>query len=636
MTDTEGWTPLHCAAAEGRLDIVNELGKCQGRNDNELDQVFYGKSDSMRQMCYFPPDGPLCVGAINGDGETPIDVVLEGEAGELIKTTLRNLASSIRVHEKHAHLLERHDAEDDVDEEDCDSSEESLQSAPALHGPSILIGNKLAPAPVKAALGRSVIVTKLAESVQLTGKPEFIGKRKSSDDTKRKIDKVVIVGDEKIGFIVDSNQNAEFQESKSASKLGALDDANVFLKIGAIINRLNKDITNDKMLDINDENSSQTFVSPSSEYPKPRPLVSKVEVKVEESPDVAVLDMLRADDSPTGSPNLSRSTSKASSLKAKPVMSFTGKYTVPQSPAASNSAIANFTTTASREFIPLASSSNISTSPLLLANDSFIITSASASSLSSSPLKHGRRKSSLSPTPQNSTTPTASQGSLGVLYSSLIPSMTKKPEEASRSTTLTEPFDSPLGARSYLQPHALPKKPDELASTLLSTSPVRPQFNKGSAIYPVFNNVSAKKIEEQRPSTPEEVFSTPEEMSPIRAALTKQSPSKLFSTVLESKKHVSPNSNSIPKPLAANYTASTSDESEAWRGNVQRSNSMVSNVSNMMAHFDKKVQDSPLSLSRSASGTSKPADDNGPSGSILGSMRAAFEINATKKSGPVK
>ncbi|KAJ3078885.1 hypothetical protein HK102_004175 [Quaeritorhiza haematococci] len=66
LRDREGWTPLHCACAEGNLEIINFLGRCQGRAGEER------TPEQLKAL-------------VNADGVTPEDVAFDGKADEIGK-----------------------------------------------------------------------------------------------------------------------------------------------------------------------------------------------------------------------------------------------------------------------------------------------------------------------------------------------------------------------------------------------------------------------------------------------------------------------------------------------------------------------------------------------------------------------
>ncbi|KAJ3376829.1 hypothetical protein HDU92_008971, partial [Lobulomyces angularis] len=78
MRDKEGWTPLHCACAEGHMDIIKLLGRCQGQQLLDDEEAVGEENDWI-----YPPDGPILLNAINGDGETPEEICLEEKSKEI-------------------------------------------------------------------------------------------------------------------------------------------------------------------------------------------------------------------------------------------------------------------------------------------------------------------------------------------------------------------------------------------------------------------------------------------------------------------------------------------------------------------------------------------------------------------------
>ncbi len=70
LRDTEGWTPLHCAVAEGHIAIISLLGRCsQYLVQNEFD--------------IFVPDGPIEMELETYDEETIFDLIFEDKKLEI-------------------------------------------------------------------------------------------------------------------------------------------------------------------------------------------------------------------------------------------------------------------------------------------------------------------------------------------------------------------------------------------------------------------------------------------------------------------------------------------------------------------------------------------------------------------------
>jgi ankyrin repeat protein len=72
LRDKEGWTALHCASAEGHMEIIKVLGRCQGWDGGEE-----------RDGWIYPPDGPIELNPRTRDGETPIEVALDENKAEI-------------------------------------------------------------------------------------------------------------------------------------------------------------------------------------------------------------------------------------------------------------------------------------------------------------------------------------------------------------------------------------------------------------------------------------------------------------------------------------------------------------------------------------------------------------------------
>lgn len=82
VRDREGWTALHCACAEGHVDIVRVLGNVRGVD--EMGGVNGGDGQGGGEV-YRVQDGPVDLQPFNDDGELPEDVVLEERRGEILE-----------------------------------------------------------------------------------------------------------------------------------------------------------------------------------------------------------------------------------------------------------------------------------------------------------------------------------------------------------------------------------------------------------------------------------------------------------------------------------------------------------------------------------------------------------------------
>ncbi|KAJ3292966.1 hypothetical protein HDU79_000810 [Rhizoclosmatium sp. JEL0117] len=78
--DRDGWTALHCACAEGFLEVVEELTRAVGRIDE-------GEKQSQVDFkgMYWTVDGPIDLDAINDDDDTPEMVAMDSKKDEIMK-----------------------------------------------------------------------------------------------------------------------------------------------------------------------------------------------------------------------------------------------------------------------------------------------------------------------------------------------------------------------------------------------------------------------------------------------------------------------------------------------------------------------------------------------------------------------
>jgi hypothetical protein len=76
VVDKEGWTPLHSACVEGHNEIVELLGKCQGRTGDE---------DPRNPEWFYVADGPIILNPLNEDDETPEMLAVDKELDKVVK-----------------------------------------------------------------------------------------------------------------------------------------------------------------------------------------------------------------------------------------------------------------------------------------------------------------------------------------------------------------------------------------------------------------------------------------------------------------------------------------------------------------------------------------------------------------------
>jgi ankyrin repeat protein len=77
IEDKEKWTPLHCAAAEGHINMIQLLGACQGN---------FADDDKSNSEWIYVLDGPINLVPLNEEGESPEDVALEAKIEDISKT----------------------------------------------------------------------------------------------------------------------------------------------------------------------------------------------------------------------------------------------------------------------------------------------------------------------------------------------------------------------------------------------------------------------------------------------------------------------------------------------------------------------------------------------------------------------
>lgn len=68
--DIEGWCPIHCASAEGHVEVIKLLGRCQGNSDQ-------ADGSKPHAEWIYVPDGPIDILPENEEGDTPAQVALD-------------------------------------------------------------------------------------------------------------------------------------------------------------------------------------------------------------------------------------------------------------------------------------------------------------------------------------------------------------------------------------------------------------------------------------------------------------------------------------------------------------------------------------------------------------------------------
>ncbi|KAI8801611.1 hypothetical protein BJ742DRAFT_859107 [Cladochytrium replicatum] len=134
VKDKEGWTPFHCAVAEGHIEIIKLLGKCQGRTEDDF-STSAPPGSQVTDVWFYPPDGPIDLTAETDDGETLEDVALEENEKE-IKALLKDFAkkfppkprSDLHSHPLKSTVEEGSDGDDGSDDEEVENSKQKIVS----------------------------------------------------------------------------------------------------------------------------------------------------------------------------------------------------------------------------------------------------------------------------------------------------------------------------------------------------------------------------------------------------------------------------------------------------------------------------------------------------------------------------
>eukprot|EP00842_Homolaphlyctis_polyrhiza_P000703 jgi/Hompol1/1633/HPOL_002743-RA len=125
VRDREGWTPLHCASAEGHMDVLALLGRCQGTHGNEQSDKL-SRQEATKDW-FYPVDGPIDLIALNEDDEVPEDVALE-EKAEMISKFFQELKTKYPPPSQSIQMEDLTDSNDIEDLEDDSSSTASSAS----------------------------------------------------------------------------------------------------------------------------------------------------------------------------------------------------------------------------------------------------------------------------------------------------------------------------------------------------------------------------------------------------------------------------------------------------------------------------------------------------------------------------
>ncbi|KAJ3087783.1 hypothetical protein HK102_010299 [Quaeritorhiza haematococci] len=135
LQDKEGWTPLHCACAEGNLEIIIFLGRCEaGAGEERTPEQLKALGITVDDWIY-SPDGPIDLIPLNADGETLEDIAFDGkedEIGKILADLKKRYPPSEREtsEEEPGTDAEEEDLSDEEEDDDDDSKEDEEPPPP--------------------------------------------------------------------------------------------------------------------------------------------------------------------------------------------------------------------------------------------------------------------------------------------------------------------------------------------------------------------------------------------------------------------------------------------------------------------------------------------------------------------------
>ncbi|XJO72475.1 hypothetical protein BDV3_003586 [Batrachochytrium dendrobatidis] len=155
VRDCEGWTPLHCASAEGNIPIIELLGRCQGVYGTEAENI--SKPECADWL--YPIDGPIDLIPLNEDDEIPEDIAFDGKQDQ-IAALFQTLKTKYppppqNVYEVDNNYIDEGDL-DDLEESDDDEIDEiaGQKKHRSKEHKSMPFGFSHAPSMMKSALRR--------------------------------------------------------------------------------------------------------------------------------------------------------------------------------------------------------------------------------------------------------------------------------------------------------------------------------------------------------------------------------------------------------------------------------------------------------------------------------------------------